>query len=431
MQEKLLIITSYPERYKIHGVGTVGIASYAKNTLISLLTAAKQSGKTLALTVFAEIMQYSANEKQVSDEPNFYREEEIAVKRIWRRGNIMSYLVLLREISKQNDTTVVLFEFELSMFGGILSLLLLPLFLLCLGMMHKKVYFVLHQVISDINVLSEHIGLQRGTLKIAILNTLLRSFYALILLLTYRVIVFEDCFKEYFLTHWKTKKIVVIPHGVQQFANRMSTEEAKRRLGLSGYTVLLVFGFAAWYKGTDWITDAFSESTFLPADQKTKLILAGGGNPNHRNKLFYTEYVQTIQDKAHQSNGKILYTGFIPENEISIYFSASDLVVLPYRALMSSSGPLSLAFSFKKPFVVSEALQPIFMSEEMKRILRTNSLQSSDFIFQLRNNSAQNIITNAIGKKEVNAKLRRFAEEIGRKRDFLKIGALYLSVLST
>src|SRR3989344_8992403 len=89
----LQVLTSYPQKGGIHGKGTVGIASYSKNTLIHLLEVAEFNKINLHISVLAEIL---PGEKKA-----IYREDGIEVKRIWKKNNFFSYIYILQEILRQ------------------------------------------------------------------------------------------------------------------------------------------------------------------------------------------------------------------------------------------------------------------------------------------------------------------------------------------
>ena len=55
-----------------------------------------------------------------------------------------------------------------------------------------------------------------------------------------------------------------------------------------------------------------------------------------------------------------LDTPAIPESAIATYYSASDVSIYPYTTALSSSGPMSFAIGFEKPFLVSSAFADIF-----------------------------------------------------------------------
>jgi glycosyltransferase involved in cell wall biosynthesis len=57
---------------------------------------------------------------------------------------------------------------------------------------------------------------------------------------------------------------------------------------------------------------------------------------------------------ASDAYDQIIFTGFLPEYEVPVYFSAADLVVLPYNTPeLFASGPLMLAIGYEKPIAVS------------------------------------------------------------------------------
>ena len=77
-------------------------------------------------------------------------------------------------------------------------------------------------------------------------------------------------------------------------------------------------------------------------------------------------YFQSIKNKVH-NNKRISMTGFVPEENISNYYSVADLCMIPYREFISSSGPLSLALSYQRPVILSKELQTSRSSTQQKR----------------------------------------------------------------
>lgn len=404
----LIVISSYPAKGYIHGKGTVGIASYAKNSLLGIKDAAKKEGNGLEVAVLAE---------KLRDTPSQYQENGFKIYRSWERNNIYSYIILLWEIIKRPSYKTVLFEFELAMFGGALSLIPLPFFLFILKTLGKKVFFVSHQVVVDINSMANHVGIQPNSLNTKILNYFIAVFYRLILAAAFRVIVFEEYLKNELGRFGNNAKILVVPHGVEEFNSKIKYAQARKQLGLKKEFVILYFGFIAWYKGTDWIVDRIR-------NKNIKLIIAGGANPNHADKKFYMDYVNSIQEKAKQSDNSISVTGFVNQSRIAKYFEACDVVVLPYRTFMSSSGPLSIALSFNKPFIVSDKLEGIFQNQDMKLALKSTRLKKEDFIFDFSNKS---FLRELVQKYTKNIKrIQEFDSKIKTQRSFEKIGRIYL-----
>lgn len=397
--EPILIISSFPREGQIHSERFVGIASYTKNLLNSI------SGRKI---VFGEIL----------DGERDYKEGEIEVKRVWKRGSPFVFFSVLSSIAQYRDSKTVIFEFEHAMFGGVLSLIPIPLFLLLTDkILKKKVIFVFHQVIGDINSLSGHLNI--NAVKSSLLNPLIWLFYRLVILTSDKVVVFEDRLKDLLR---ESDKITVIPHGIEDFNFKLTQKEAKKVLGLEGKTVLLCFGFLAWYKGSDFIV---KESKNFPKNYR--LVLAGGPNPNHVGKKFYDQYIEKVIGEAEKNN--VLATGFIPEEKIAIFFKAADLVIFPYRTFMSSSGPLSLCFSFNKPFIVSKPLAELFKTYDFEKALNQAGLSVRNFTFNLIGKDLGNKIEEAL-RGNLRQSLIKFTSLIAKERDFGRIAVDYEKLLS-
>jgi glycosyltransferase involved in cell wall biosynthesis len=106
---------------------------------------------------------------------------------------------------------------------------------------------------------------------------------------------------------------------------------------------ILFFGFIRSYKGLDWLLEAMADER-LAADG-IELIVAGE---------FYDDaemYQEIIQQ--HQLNVRVhLFTQFIPNEAVSTYFSAADVVVQPYKHA-TQSGITQIAYHFEKPMIVT------------------------------------------------------------------------------
>lgn len=409
----LIVITSYPRRGKTHGAGTVGIASYTKNTLLSILNFAKKKHFKPKIVILAE---------EFEEEVNKYKESGLEVRRIWKRNNPLLFLSLIQGIIQFWSTKKVLIEFELSMFGNWGILVLFPFFLFLLKILGKEIIFVSHQVIDDINELSGHVGVEKESIQADVINVLVHTFYKLIFLSVYKTVVFEECLKGKLEKFTRKKKIVVIPHVVEEFKENILRKIARDKLKIKNEFVILYFGFIAWYKGTDWIIDKIKKANIK---NNIKFIIAGGANPNHKDKPFYTDYVRNIEKSSLDSNGQVSLTGFVEQKDIPLYFSACDLVILPYRTLMSSSGPLSLAFSFGKPFLVSDNMKEIFKTKDMVKLAEKLDIKITDLIFNMLNGDLEKKIKKMLENQLLMNKMFLFSENLRKVRSFDKIGSLY------
>jgi glycosyltransferase involved in cell wall biosynthesis len=105
---------------------------------------------------------------------------------------------------------------------------------------------------------------------------------------------------------------------------------------------LLFFGFVRPYKGLDVLLNAIG----ILKDYDISLEIAGE---------FWKgkdEYIKRIKELGISSKVTIV-DGYVPDNEMSQYFSRADLVVLPYRRSITS-GVIATAYGFKKPVLATD-----------------------------------------------------------------------------
>lgn len=138
-------------------------------------------------------------------------------------------------------------------------------------------------------------------------------------------------------------KINVIPHGHYRDVYQPAIDplEARRQLGLpqSG-KVYLNFGMLKPYKGIERLLQMWQENAVILAD--STLLIVG--------KALDDCYGQTLIEQAAQSKNIILQNTFVEDNRIHLYFSAADVIVLPFERIFTS-GSLILAMSYSKPVI--------------------------------------------------------------------------------
>ena len=413
----LITVSSYPEKGLVHGQKTVGVASYAKNTLLALSKASKIKPKIVVLA------------EKLKGQSSKYQEKNITVRRCWQRNSSLAFFQILKEIRK-HKTKQILIEFEMAMFGNPLLNIFFPFFLLVLKLLGKKTTVVIHQVVLDFTQISGHLGQSQKSLKTKIMSFLAKIFFFLVVNLADQIIVFEEFIKDRLNKMVKTNKIVVIPHGVEISQTKIKPEQAKEKLGFAKNDfVITIFGFLAWYKGTDWLVNTFSE--YLEKNRKSnfKLVLTGGPNPNHLNKEYYLKYLEQIKSVVKRHPGKIKLTGFIKEKEIPLYYRSSDLLVFPYRTSMSSSGPLAIAFTNQRPFLVSRSLADILETNDITHCLKKLGLTKKELSFPLEKKSFWKKVKNIQANSQKKGKIIQLGKEITLKREWSKIGQAYAKTL--
>ena len=126
------------------------------------------------------------------------------------------------------------------------------------------------------------------------------------------------------------------------FGERIPREEACSSLGIDpGKKTLLFFGLIREYKGLDILLRAFPN-----LDSSYQLVVAGEPYGS------FDRY-QEIIDSSGCADRIHLFTHYIKDSEVKTYFSATDLVVLPYRSA-TQSGINAIAYHFETPMVVTD-----------------------------------------------------------------------------
>jgi D-inositol-3-phosphate glycosyltransferase len=136
-----------------------------------------------------------------------------------------------------------------------------------------------------------------------------------------------------------------VPHPVyDNFGAIIPKDEAKRQLGLDpDCKYLLFFGFIRPYKGLDLLLKSFAKSGLK--DQKVKLIIAG---EYYEDSTPYKNLIMELD----LSDAVLEHNDFIPNPDVSKYFSACDMVVQTYHSA-TQSGVTQIAYHFNKPMLVT------------------------------------------------------------------------------
>ena len=135
------------------------------------------------------------------------------------------------------------------------------------------------------------------------------------------------------------KKFKIIPEGsyVGYYPDKISTSEARKLLSIDkDKLVLLYTGLIKPYKGVDDLITGFKNSF---SDNAILIITGSIMNPGYGDKIK-----GMINEKI------MLIDRFIDNDELQIYFNASDVVTLPFKQI-ENSGSVILAMSFKKAVI--------------------------------------------------------------------------------
>ncbi|MBI3985076.1 MAG: glycosyltransferase [Candidatus Levybacteria bacterium] len=412
--DSLLVISAYPKKGQIYSKGVCAVSSFAKNTLLRLKKE-NPNRKIIVLTI-------ELGKKES------YIEDDILVIRCFKRNSVFSFKNLLVQVLRFGKVKDILIEFEFASFGDTLTTSMVAPFVLLLSLLRKNISLVIHQVLFDIGSLSGHIGVKSNNLKLKILNFGLKWFYFLLTLKAKHIVVLEDEFKKRLSSVCNANKITVIPHGVDTNIKKVNGYKVREKLKISkNEFVVLYFGYLTWYKGVDFLIQSLRDVRKING-KKIRLLIAGGPSFTQEKKSHYKRFVAKI-NKMIKSSPNVISTGFVEEKDITGIFEASDLTVFPYRTFMSSSGPLSLAISHKKPFILSRNLSHITESLDIKRLLKTLNMNKKDLVFDLNKKSLVKTITQATNPK-LSQKMLEFSRMLYRERSFENLSRAYKQMLN-
>jgi glycosyltransferase involved in cell wall biosynthesis len=116
---------------------------------------------------------------------------------------------------------------------------------------------------------------------------------------------------------------------------------ARKQLDIYG-NIVLFFGFVREYKGLEYLLRAMP---LIIKEIDVKLMIVGE---------FWNDkkkYMDLISDMSLKDNVHVI-DKYVPNEEVSKYFNASNLVVLPYTSA-TGSGIVQLAFGCGRPVVTT------------------------------------------------------------------------------
>lgn len=315
-------IAPYPPRGERHG-GHSGVASYTAN----LANALADHG--VGVTVVAP---------EVEGDPARFVDGAVDVRRQFVLGG--RALPAAMTAAAATRAPVVHLQFELFLYGGVRSLLGLPG---ALGrsrwvLADSSLVTTMHQIVDPAAVDRDYTRLHRVGVPAPLAGAGIAAVQTAVVRASASTVVHESAFRRVVPT------AAVIPHGIEQIAP-LDRDDARRRLGLDVRLTVLCFGFVAPYKGIEVVLDAARHTA-----RHVHVVVAGGDHPRLRGDTgFAAELAAAYGDVA-------TFTGWVPDHDVTAWFSAADIAVFPYPRPFSSSGALALALAHRTPVLLSPAL---------------------------------------------------------------------------
>jgi glycosyltransferase involved in cell wall biosynthesis len=108
---------------------------------------------------------------------------------------------------------------------------------------------------------------------------------------------------------------------------------------------ILAFGKWGTYKRLELLMEAFE--AIASAIPNSKLVVAGSDHP------MTPGYVENIA-KQYKGNDRVVFTGYVAEEQIPELFSTASVLVMPYSSATGSSGVAHLACEYGVPIVSAD-----------------------------------------------------------------------------
>ncbi|HUL43447.1 MAG TPA: glycosyltransferase [Bacteroidota bacterium] len=155
-------------------------------------------------------------------------------------------------------------------------------------------------------------------------------------------IVQSDAVEKDLRTHFPGSHYRKVPHPVyENFGTAIPKETARKKLGIRAERIMLFFGYVRAYKGLFVLIDAMSHLK----DAGIHLLVVGE---------FYDDeqkYRSRVEGLGLGSSVTFV-SEYVPNDRVGEYFSAADVVVLPYLSA-TQSGIVQIAYNFDKPVIAT------------------------------------------------------------------------------
>lgn len=198
------------------------------------------------------------------------------------------------------------------------------------------------------------------------------------------LLLHSDYAEKMFIENYKTRRnTAIITQGFCSKANykRVEKQTARNYFNIpKDSTVILYYGTIRQSKGLDILLKAF----YKAFQKNNKVFLLAGGAFQKVNESEYRELTEKCVTKQ---NSRVSY-GFVPSQEEALYFSAADIICLPYRKI-TQSGVAQNALMYELPIIatdigaMNEVVRPGFNGELFPV---DNTAQLTDIIVKLAEN---------------------------------------------
>jgi glycosyltransferase involved in cell wall biosynthesis len=156
-------------------------------------------------------------------------------------------------------------------------------------------------------------------------------------------IVQSDAVERDLLDFWPRAVYRKVPHPVySMFGAAVDKHRARTALGIEAQRVLLFFGYVRRYKGLDVMIEAIAHT-----DPSLDVHLMVVGEFYDDEERYRKQVAELKLEERVTFNAD-----YVPNDQVALYFSAADAVVLPYSSA-TQSGIAQIAYNFDKPVIAT------------------------------------------------------------------------------
>lgn len=195
---------------------------------------------------------------------------------------------------------------------------------------------ILHNITETVNL--ETIGMAQQKWKEKLFMWIGKQLTKLILksdLVGLTISQYVDIIKD----KYKAKNVLLLPHGNFELPERTYLPDHPECINL------MAFGKFGTYKKVEVLLDAVRILEKKYTNQSFKVTIAGTDNPNVKG------YLDGVS-KKYQDMPNVVFTGYVPEEEVETIFKESTYVIFPYTTTTGSSGILHQAGSYARACIL-------------------------------------------------------------------------------
>ncbi len=270
-------------------------------------------------------------------------------RRDWKR-NSLSYVSSIIRKARSSKTDVVHVQLSYFMFGNEYYTGLFPLLMVGLKFLGKRLVITLHDIVPKSNLTTDFLRNYTSPRFSRFKRWALIKYTRMVCSMADKVIVHSEIAQETLTQDYGVprRKIQIIPHGIDQDPFPMAKTDVKTNCN---DPVVSYFGLVRRGKGLEDLVKAWQ--TVLKK-VRAQLLIIGGKHP-HLNDSCYESLVGLVRDLGLEA--AIRFCGYVPNEALPTYFTASDVFVFPYKEwgdVIASSGALSVVAPYLKPIIATD-----------------------------------------------------------------------------